>query len=403
MKFDKSGQTDYIYSNSNPCIMKTGYFLPFVLLCVVSFLPACEYDKINTTVQYYTPEEFHVLSEKLNLPSKPFNYENFNFETNYIDGSGTLGRVLFYDTNLSSDHSVSCGSCHQQHLGFADNVAFSKGIMNRSTARNSIALGSFRSFGSYSGDPRTTLFWDGRVDNLHDQMIQTIANPNEMGMEMDQVVERVKGLDYYNILIEKAFGHTQINSHLILSALQNFMNSISSSTTRFDDIATQNGFFLTSSPWQGFTQAENMGKSLFVQNCVSCHNQGLGNISNNINIDDNLRSANNGLDLVYDDKGEGEINPSPDALAIFKIPGMRNIELTGPYMHDGRFGTLEEVIDFYSDGIQNHQNLHSFLKENGQPKKFNFTATEKDALVQFLKTFTDHPMTQEEKWSDPFL
>ena len=383
--------------------MKTGYFLSIVLLCIVSFLPACEYDKVNTTVQYYTPEEFQVLSEKLNLPSVPFDYNRFNFENNIIDGTGTLGRVLFYDTNLSSDNSVSCGSCHQQHLGFADNVPFSKGIMNRSTARNSISLGAFQSFGSYSEDPGTTLFWDGRVNNLHDQMIQTIRNPNEMGMELDQVVERIKDLDYYNVLVHKAFGQNEINSFLVLSALENFMNSINSSTTRFDLVSVQNGFFLTSAPWQGFTEAENIGKSLFVKNCVSCHNQGLGNLANNLNIDNNLRTANNGLDLVYDDKGAGELNPSPDALAIFKIPGLRNIELTAPYMHDGRFGTLEEVVDFYSDGIQDHQNLHLFLKENGHAKKFNFTTTEKNALVQFLKTLTDNTMTQEEKWSDPFL
>ena len=383
--------------------MKSGYFLPIVLLSVVSFLPACEYDKVNTSVQYYTPEEFQVLSEKLNLPSTPFDYNGFNFEPNIVDGTGTLGRVLFYDTNLSSDNSVSCGSCHQQQLGFADNVPFSKGIMNRSTARNSIALAAFRSFGSYSGDPRTTLFWDGRVNNLHDQMIQTIRNPNEMGMEMNEVVERIKDLDYYQILAQKSFGQNEINTGIVLAALENFMNSINSTTTRFDNISTQNGFFLTSSPWQGFTETENIGKSIFVKNCVSCHNQGLGNISTNLNVDDNLRTANNGLDLVYDDKGEGELNPAPQALAIFKIPGMRNIELTAPYMHDGRFGTLEEVVDFYSDGIQNHQNLHQFLKENGHAKKFNFTSSEKSALIEFLKTLTDHTIAQEEKWSDPFL
>ncbi len=379
--------------------MKTASLLP-VVLGIVCCLPACENDTITTSIEYYSPEEYRVLSTNLNLPSVPFDYNNFSFESAGIDGTGTLGRVLFYDTNLSSDNSVSCGSCHQQHLAFADDVPFSTGIMNRSTARNTLALGAFRSFQSYSQDPETTLFWDGRVDNLHDQMIQTIRNPNEMGMEMKEVADKIKNFDYYQILSQKAFHSEDLNEWSILFALENFMNSISSGSSKFDVVTQQNGFLPIEIPYNGLTNQENLGKSIFGNNCLTCHNQGIEGLNS---FKESIRNANNGLDLVYADKGAGEFDPSPGALAIFKVPSLRNIELTAPYMHDGRFSTLGEVIDFYSDGIQDHPNLNPLLKENGHPKKFNFTQYEKDALVQFLKTLTDHDMTNEEKWSDPFL
>ena len=381
--------------------MKSIYLFPVLLFGLITFLSSCIDDKIVATHTYYSQEEYQVISAKLDLPETPDLYDQFVFDKeSHISFVGTLGRVLFYDVNLSSDNSVSCGSCHKQHLAFSDDVAFSEGIQNRRTARNSLALGVFRSFGDYSQDPGTTLFWDGRVDNLHDQMIQTIGNPNEMGMQMEDIVEKIKDLDYYKILVNKAFGVESIEQIHILIALEAFMNSIKSNNSRFDDISAQNPI-LNSTPrdWQFFTNQENLGKSLFQINCINCHSHSLEEIS----FDQGLRRANNGLDLVYTDNGAGEVNPSPELLGLFKTPSLRNIELTAPYMHDGRFATLEEVIDFYSEGIQDHPNLHSFLKENGQAKKFHFTENEKAALVQFLKTLTDQNMVSQTKLSDPFL
>ncbi|HZV70941.1 MAG TPA: cytochrome c peroxidase [Saprospiraceae bacterium] len=380
--------------------MKTSYLFPVLFFCVICFLPSCENDKVVTHAEYYSPDEYQILRATLELPAEPYAYGRLGFgSSNKTDAIGTLGRVLFYDKNLSSDNSVSCGSCHQQHLGFADDDAFSKGVHNRITARNTLSLGSFRSFGEYSEDPQTNLFWDNRVKSLHDQMIQTIRNPNEMGLEMKDVVAKIKDLDYYKILAQKAFFDENLNEELVLFAIENFITSIQSETSKFDIVASHNSIGFTAAPWSEFNEQENMGKRLFMDNCVSCHNQGLSVFTN-----DFLRSANNGLDLEYADKGEGEVNPSPDALAIFKIPGLRNIALTAPYMHDGRFGSLEQVLDFYSSGIQDHPNLNPLLKsEDGHAKKFNFTTGEKDALIQFLNTLTDNTMTSEVKWSNPFL
>src|SRR4030095_5165190 len=256
--------------------MKTGYLLLTLLLSVVCFLPACEYDKHDTLVIYYTSDEYQVLTQNLDLPSVPFDYSPRQFSSEALKNMGTLGRVLFYDKNLSLDNSVSCGSCHQQNLGFADDVAFSTGIMNRSTARNTLALGAFTSFDDYSGDPQTTLFWDGRVNNLHDQMIQTIKNPNEMGLEMSQITAKIKNLDYYKILTQKAFGTESINEGLILLSLEKFMNSITSSSSKFDvGLGGSITFNTSGMAVQGFNNQENLGLNLFSQNCAGCHRQGM--------------------------------------------------------------------------------------------------------------------------------
>lgn len=367
----------------------------FGILLITS---SCEYDNLVSTVspfEAYTDEEYEILSASLDLPRIPYEYNPFDKIAN---ATATLGNVLFYDVSLSKDNSVSCGSCHQQQLAFADNVSFSKGVSDRLTARNSIALGSLTNFGNYTSDPETTLFWDGRVDNLHDQMIQTLRNPNEMDMELNEVLEKINERDHYKILSEKAFGTDQLTEFTILIALESFMNTINT-FSKFDEISFQQGNFIENVDWIGFTAQENLGKSLFHQNCVNCHSQTMAQVKTLV---EPIHNANNGLDLVYADKGHGEINPAPEAIGVFKVPGLRNIDLTAPYMHDGRFATLEEVIDFYSEGIQNHPNLHEFLSENGLPKKFNFNQTEKEALVSFLKTLTDPKIMTEPKWSDPF-
>ena len=381
--------------------MKTPLLLSLGTLVSIFSFYACENDKVEHSLEFYSKQEYEVLRATLDLPANPLSYGGFFFEgfSNNADHIGTLGRVLFYDTKLSKDQTVSCGSCHQQHLAFADDKAFSTGIENRTTARNSLALGVFQNFGNYQSDPTTTLFWDGRVDNLREQMLQTIANPNEMGMEMKDIVERIRNIDYYRVLTEKAFGTPDIHQEMIFEALTTFMSSITSNFTKFDMVAHSTPFFATENA-AGFSTQENLGKSLFRQHCSGCHGEGMNGLTQS---NQHVLNANNGLDITYADKGAGEVNPSPSAVGVFKVPSLRNVMLTSPYMHDGRFDTIEEVLDFYSTGIQDHANLHALLKTNNEPIKFNFTGGEKDALIQFFSTLTDFSMAQEEKWSDPFF
>jgi len=403
-------QTNYLTpENAQGFSMRFLHVLMAVSISIV--LISCEKNGPEIITDYYTPEEYRIVTAQLDLP---LDYDIYSpFEAPDRPGSpdqerdaiATLGRVLFYDVNLSIDNTVSCGSCHRQELAFSDNVAFSDGVNGTLTTRNSIALGVVSSFYNYANSPSSRLFWDRRALNLHDQMIGTLRNPNEMGMEVDYMVEKLNKLDYYQVLSKKAFGTEEMDPKMALDALETFMSSIVANNTLFDAVQLKNQFVSRHGDWNGLTIEENQGKNIFMNHCASCHK--LNAVSNESNLiamsDAVILQANNGLELNYTDKGMGEANSSPEFIGVFKIPGLRNIELTGPYMHDGRFNTIEEVIDFYSEGIQDHPNLHPLLKENGHAKKLNLTEGDKHSLVQFLKTLTDHSMIRNEKWSDPFL
>ena len=371
-------------------------------LCIISvFISSC-----GDIVEYevsgpYSDQEFAVLSANLNLPSTYFIYgESSGFPdskpNHQVNAMATLGRVLFYDTQLSSDNTVSCASCHKQELAFSDDIAFSHGVNGKVTTRNSLALGVFKSFSTYSEDPGTQLFWDGRVTTLSEQMAQSLESPNEMGMKLADLIPKLNNLEYYTILTKKAFGTEQMESWMPFAAMESFINSLSSNQAKIDFIQFPANSTQTTQHWTNFTDEENMGKNIFFGNCNTCHSAGL--------FEGEVDFASNGLDLTYDDNGVGEITNRYEEYGVFKVPSLRNIELTAPYMHDGRFKTLEEVVDFYSENIQDHPNLHPALEyPTGDPKKLELSAEEKSALISFLKTMTDQTILAEPKWSNPFL
>lgn len=382
------------------------FILAILALGFYSCEKSPEFDPNHTITfvdHYYEDGDYETLQKSLNLPEFPHNYSGFgnSFARN---AAPTLGRVLFYDKNLSKDGSVSCASCHKQELAFSDDVAFSRGVEGNVTDRNSLSLGAFASFQSYygpkvfpNGVPR--FFWDERVESLHEQMSQTIPNEKEMGMDLNELVERVKEQEFYQILYDKAFQEKHITVENVLFAISEFVNSIRSNASKFD--GGYNGFD-SSGDFANFTPQENLGKNLFRTNCAGCHafsiHQNFGSEFGNA-----TSVACNGLDKDYEDKGVGEFTQSVSDYGKFKIPGLKNIALTYPYMHDGRFETLEEVVDFYSEGIADHANLHSKLRnEDGSVKNLNLTEDEKAALLAFLHTLTDEQMIVEEKWSNPF-
>jgi len=317
-----------------------------------------------------------------------------------------LGRVLFYDTRLSATGETSCATCHKQSAAFSDDIAFSKGINGQVTKRNSIALGSVPSFtpvisgyGSSADGNQARVsgtvkfFWDERAETIKEQSEATIQDEREMGKDLHELSNELKSLEMYQILTMKAFGTTDLTHDRITLALEKFTSSIVSMNTRFDALADaqlSNGNDLS-----GFTASELNGKTLFSQNCASCHGDQMGKPHLNI--------ANNGLDEVYTDKGVGELSGSSREDALFKVPFLRNVALTGPYMHDGRFETLREVIDHYSTGIAQHPNLSPQLRSNdNRAIKMNFTETEKQALIDFLEMTTDETVLVDPRFSDPF-
>ncbi|MDX1410188.1 MAG: cytochrome c peroxidase, partial [Saprospiraceae bacterium] len=350
--------------------------------------------------------EYIELSEILDLPRYVDNYKGA--PTFKLATQATLGRVLFYDTQLSEDYTVSCASCHRQEFAFADPEALSTGIYSRLTDRNSIGLGSFASFASEYGEGNggssaaRSLFWDQRAQTVHSQMIETIANDKEMGMSMTDIVNRLYGQRHYEILFEKAFLSPQVTADGVLDALASFMQAMTADRSRFD--VGKPGFgsslFDVSHPFETFSDLENQGKSLFIENCTPCHTRSLLTSSSN-----GLESANNGLDQESLDPGLGGHTGEASEVGLFKIPMLRNVALTGPYMHDGRFATLEEVVDHYNSGVQSHPNLHPALidSETGQPRQMLFNDDDKAALVAFLNTLTDMGELGTEKFSDPWL
>lgn len=381
--------------------MKTIFSICLALMLVI-VLNSCEEDS-GFELLVYPEEDYELLSQYLNIAPIPPEYDlkvptgnaTLTRSISVNDNQAELGRVLFYDKNLSKDRTVSCESCHQQALAFSDDVDFSIGVEGRKTTRNSQALGSVLSFSAYYGSPSVggiPFFWDNRAESVQEQSEQTLANPQEMDMEMHEVVERVQELPYYEPLFKAAYADDKITSQKVLDALNEFINSMGTFDSPFDKELIKDGN--PNRNFDNFSPSENIGKSLFMTNCASCHSSRFGRP-----VD---LKANNGLDMEYEDKGIGLLSQDEADMGLFKIPTLRNIALTAPYMHDGRFETLEEVINHYSSGVKAHRNLSSELKSSDQPKRFNFTDAQKQSLIDFLHTLTDETFITDEKYANPF-
>jgi cytochrome c peroxidase len=318
------------------------------------------------------------------------NQDNTPTNNPVTDAGATLGRVLFYDKRLSTNGTVSCSSCHQQQAGFSDSRRFSLGFQGGLTGRNSMGLSNARYY------TRGAFFWDERATTLEDQVLQPIQNSVEMGMTLPALVTRLTAEPFYTNLFASAFGTAEVNTNRISRALAQFVRSMVSTRSKYD-AAVAVGF-------TNFTAQEMLGRQIFLgqvgnATCVACHGTD-AHTAPTIN--------NNGLEFPYVDSGVGGITGRAQENGLFKVPSLRNIELTAPYMHDGRFATLEEVVEFYNSGVVLNPNLPPPLRAPpvpGQPpaaRRLNLTANEKAALVAFLKTLTDRNLTTDSKFSDPF-
>jgi cytochrome c peroxidase len=248
-------------------------------------------------------------------------------------------------------------------------------------------------------------FWDGREQSLEKLVLQPVGNHIEMGMtDAETLAEKLSKLPYYAPLFKSAFGSTEITADGISHALTSFVSAINTGNSRFDHyIAThrnEDGSVVSIESVQ-LSPLEIEGMMLFQDkyDCNGCHQvqstngyQLLGGTFANI-----------GLEKTYDDPGLAAVTGNPNDAGKFKIPSLRNVEFTAPYMHDGRFATLNEVIDHYSEGIADHPNLDSrLMDETGQAKSMNISSHEKDALIAFLRTLSDRSAISDPKFSNPF-
>jgi len=321
-------------------------------------------------------------------------YDNTPASNPITDAGATLGRVLFYDTKLSANDTISCGSCHAQSFAFSDPDRLSRGFDGGHTRRRSIGLtnGRFYESGKF--------FWDERAASLEEQVLLPIQDPIEMGMDLTTLVGLIGAQDHYPDLFTSAFGDSEVTSERIALALAQFVRSIISTTSPYDVGRAQVDSPLDDFP--NFSNQENQGKRIFnipgndLPSCAACH-QSEAFVGAN-------PATNNGLDRrSNEDLGVAESSGLETDEGKFKTPSLRNVALRPPFMHDGRFRDLDDVIDFYSRDIEDHDNLNPFLRDDrGQVIRYRFNREEQRALEAFLHTLTDTQMINDEKYSDPF-
>lgn len=311
-----------------------------------------------------------------------------------------LGRMLFYEKRLSKDNTMSCGTCHQQKFAFTDgNQRVSVGVDGKRGTFNTMSLVNLLW--------TTRFFWNGRSESLEKQSLEPIQDPIEMHETLDNVVSKLQKTTTYPPLFDKAFGSEQITPKRIAKAIAQFERVLISSRSKYDKYLKGE---------VQFTEQERLGEQLFFThpepraglrggNCGDCH---LGPMTsgNPVNFDG---FHNNGLDSDQTlSSGLKHVTGNGFDKGKFKVPSLRNVALTAPYMHDGRFQTLHQVLDHYNEHIRNSATLDPLIREasnrvhlEDDPKLY-LTEREKKAIIAFLHTLTDHEFTTDQRFSDPF-
>ena len=364
-------------------------------LCLLFALISCQKDEFQTVITSpvlpatsydYTPKwggtHSHMQGQDLGI----------------TDAGATLGRVLFYDRILSIDNTVSCGSCHLQSIGFADKARLSEGINSQHTDRNAPPISNL-----YDDN---LLFWDGRSTSLNDLVLQPVRNHKEMGMEnMEFLVAKIKAAPYYAELFTKAYGDGEVTQDRISDAMTQFVKSMIGCDSPMDrHMATgeslsplamegRDVFFGKGSCYQCHSGPDFNDRGGFFDPFFPPNGGGFG-WSQDI--------ADIGLDEEYSDVGMGVFDDQ--LVGVFKIPSLRNVAMTAPYMHDGRFATLEDVVNHYNEGIKRSPNLDVVLQswDTGDAIKLGLTDHEKSSLIAFLHSLTDEEYMYDERFADPF-
>ncbi len=303
-----------------------------------------------------------------------------------IDGIW-LGRKLFYDPILSIDSTISCSSCHQQFGSFTDQLAISPGVAGV-TSRSSMSLINI-------GFHHSGLFWDGRVQTLEEQALIPVEDPKEMGESWERVEEKLKDHPTYPADFRKAFGietATMITRELAAKAIAQFERSlISGGNTKYDRFA-RGEIFLDENEYNGYLMFFDFEPSVPDAECAHCHNAPLFATSDFFN--NGLQESPDFLGFV--DKGLGLFTGKPSDNGKFKAPTLRNVAFTAPYMHDGRFETLEEVVDHYNSGGKSSPNKNALLYP------LHLTESQKSDLIAFILTLTDSSTLVNEAFQSPF-
>lgn len=311
------------------------------------------------------------------------------------DAGATLGRVIFYDHGLSRNRLVACATCHTQALGFDDPTKLSIGFEGKITRRASMTLTNARF------QKRGKFFRDERADTLEEQVLHPFTDEIEMGLAEQELVEKIDARNWYGPLFADTFGDAEVTEARIAAALAQFVRSIVSYRAPYDKARAQVDD--PHDPFPQFNDLQNRGKELFLLSreqggagCASCHQSEAFVVP---------EPRNNGLTATLDapDNGVGEITGKNNELGLFRPASLRNIAVTAPYMHDGRFATLEAVIEHYSGSVKPHPNLSPQLRaDDGSPVRLDLSVEDRAALIAFLETLTDDELLRDERFTDPF-
>jgi len=358
----------------------------FILLTCFTAITVLSCNKKNNDTVTIKDDAVITTSAILNLPNEPYNYANESYPShiqsiisafdntppnNPITNHGaTLGRVLFYDKSLSLSKTVSCASCHKQEIGFSDSKIKSLGHAGGTTRRNSMPLLNLRFYRSGK------MFWDERAATLEEQVLLPIQDNIEMGLTLDSLIHRLNKTNYYASLFNNAFGSTEITADRISKALAQFLRSIVTYRSKYDKV--QQGMAT-------YTPQEVEGQIFFNSTgplgaCADCH---AGGAATN-HFQQAVIPIKNPADFFNtNDLGVFEATQNPDDSAKFKIPSLRNVPMTAPYMHNGAVASLDNLFN---------NNYH----------KFQLTTTQKQNIIAYLQALTDEEITRDVRFSNPF-
>ncbi len=348
---------------SNQSIMARLIFLKLAGLLLVSFfLGSCTDHQSNSSFALSYPDYFP--DPIYQSTRNPITKEGFE-----------LGRALFHDPILSTDSTISCESCHAQGHAFADhNVALSEGIAGRRGVRNSPAI--------FNAAWQPHFMWDGGINHIEVMPVAPITNDVEMGETMNNVVKKLNRNQAYKRRFKQVFNVDVIDDQKLLFALAQYMSMLVSATSKYDQVRQNKAIF---------TDIEQQGYEVFVQKCSSCHKEPLFT---------DYTFRNTGLPAKPDETGRHHVTLEAEDMHKFRMPSLRNVALTYPYMHDGRFKTLREVLNHYSDNMQDYSNLDPLFKLDNGKLGIPLSENEKTALESFLRTLSDYSFTSNPIFSE---
>ncbi len=350
---------------------------------------------------YNTPFSFNSEAEPYELQA-PWYFPEYTVpEDNPTTKQGVaLGRMLFYEKMLSVNDSLSCATCHQQEKAFTDGRKLAMGVTGKPFHRNAMSLANLLWVKRFN--------WDGRANSLEEQAKEPISHPEEMGLVLEDAARKLQQTDVYPQKFEQAFGSPQVTEKKMLKALAQFERTLISDNSKLDEYWRKEYVPTEQEQWGMdlfYTHPEPM-MGLRGGNCGDCH---IGPLAGGA-LEGLEGFHNNGLDTDENlDKGLQKVTGKEYDKGKFRAPSLRNIALTAPYMHDGRFATLEEVLEHYDEHIQMSQTLDPLIIEasnevpvQGEPVKLHLTAEEKEAILAFLHMLTDSTFITDERFSNPF-